>query len=101
MATTQPHPAQPTPTTPTGTALAVQVVAPDGTLWSGDARQVTVPSASGSLGVLPRHEPLAAVLVAGTVRVRPTATEVVEIAITGGFVVVDDDDVTVLVDAVA
>jgi F0F1-type ATP synthase epsilon subunit len=48
-----------------------------------------------------RHEPVAAALVAGPVRVRPLAGDVLELAITGGFVVTDDDEVTVLVDALA
>lgn len=90
----------PTPTTGGASALAVQVVAPDGTLWSGDATLVTVPSASGSLGIMVRREPVAAVLLPGTVRLRPVAGGVVEIDITGGFVVADDDEVTVLVDSV-
>ncbi|WP_454050606.1 F0F1 ATP synthase subunit epsilon [Cellulomonas sp. Marseille-Q8402] len=90
-------------TPPAGTArsLAVQVVAPDGPLWSGDATSVVVPSASGSLGIMAQHEPTAAVLVAGEVRVRPASGPRQAFAITGGFVVVDDDDVTVLVDALA
>lgn len=82
-------------------ALAVQVVAPDGVVWEGAATAVTVPSALGSLGVLRGHESVAAVLVAGEVRVTPAAGDARQFAITGGFVVVDDDDVTVLVDSLA
>ena len=93
------YPCNPAPASG-GPTLSVQVVAPDGVLWSGDAAIVSVPSASGSLGIMARHEPLAAALVAGPVRVRPLTGEVHEIAITGGFVVVDADEVTVLVDAV-
>jgi F-type H+-transporting ATPase subunit epsilon len=82
-------------------ALQVQVVAPDGVVWEGSATAVTVPSALGSLGVLRGHESVAAVLVAGEVRVTPVRGEPQRFVITGGFVVVDDDDVTVLVDALA
>lgn len=81
--------------------VSVQVVTPDGVVWEGPVRSVTVPSQAGALGILARHEPVAAVLVRGTVRLRPVAGEPRELAITGGFVVVDDDDVTVLVDALA
>ena len=81
--------------------VSVQVVTPDGVVWEGSVRSVTVPSQAGALGILARHEPVAAVLVRGTVRLRPVAGESRELAITGGFVVVDDDDVTVLVDALA
>lgn len=84
-----------------GRALQVQVVAPDGVVWEGSATAVTVPSALGSLGVLRGHESVAAALVAGEVRVTPVGGEPRPFTITGGFVVVDDDDVTVLVDALA
>ena len=80
-------------------ALAVQVVSPDGVVWEGAATAVTVPSALGSLGVLRGHESVAAVLVAGAVRVTPLSADARDFAITGGFVVVDDGDVTILVDA--
>lgn len=80
-------------------ALQARVVAPDGVVWEGRATAVTVPSALGSLGVLRGHESVAAVLVAGDVRVTPVGGEPRSFVITGGFVVVDDDDVTVLVDA--
>lgn len=94
-------PAAPTPApTPAEHVLSVQVVTPSATVWSGDADLVTVPSASGSLGILPRRAPVAAVLVAGVVRVRPTTGEAQELAISGGFVVADDDEVTVLADRV-
>jgi F-type H+-transporting ATPase subunit epsilon len=79
--------------------MSVQVVAPDGVVWEGTATTATVPSALGSLGIMRRHESVAAVLTAGEVRVTPTAGEPRSFGITGGFVVVDDDDVTVLVDA--
>ncbi|MDQ0425287.1 MULTISPECIES: ATP synthase F1 subunit epsilon [Cellulomonas] len=88
----------PTPQHRAAGLLTVQVVAPDGVRWSGNARGVTVPSVSGSLGILPRHEPVAAVLAAGVVRVRPATGDPVEVTVTGGFVVVDDDEVSVLAD---
>jgi F-type H+-transporting ATPase subunit epsilon len=87
--------------TPTASALQVHVVAPDGVVWEGGAAAVTVPSALGSLGILRGHESVAAALARGTVRVTPVSAETRDFAITGGFVVVDDDVVTVLVDALA
>ncbi|WP_246854935.1 hypothetical protein [Cellulomonas sp. Y8] len=79
--------------------MSVTVVAPDRVLLAGPAVRVTVPSVAGSLGILARHEPVAALLEAGAVRVVPADGPEVEVHITGGFVVVDDDQVTVLVDA--
>lgn len=89
---------QPAPQEP---VVSVHVVVPEGVLWSGDARSVTVPSVSGALQILARHEPVAAVLRAGRVRVRLADRSTTELHVTGGFVVVDDDEVTVIADGVA
>lgn len=78
--------------------VSVEVVVPDGVFWSGDARSVTVPAASGTVGILARHQPVAAELTAGRVRVRSVDRPTAEMRISGGFVVVDDDVVTVLAD---
>jgi len=79
--------------------VSVEVVVPEGVFWSGRTRSVTVPSASGTLGILARHEPVAAILAAGRVRLRLADRPTKELRITGGFLVVDDDEVTVLADA--
>ncbi len=79
--------------------VSVEVVVPDGVLWSGQARSVTVPSESGTLGILARHAPVAAILAAGRVRLRLADRPTKELRITGGFLVVDDDEVTILADA--
>lgn len=82
--------------------LQVDVVAADQTIWSGSARSVVVPAVGGELGVLVGHEPLMAVLGTGRVRVTPTGDKSEPIAedISGGFVSVDDDTVTIVIDTV-
>lgn len=87
----------PTATEPT---LTVTVVTPEGELWSGTAVAVTVPGSHGSMGILPRRQPLATELAAGQVQIRTSAGESVSCTVTGGFVVVDQDDVTVIADKV-
>lgn len=79
--------------------LKVDVVAADRTVWSGAARSVVVPAVGGELGILKGHEPVMAVLAAGEVRVASTSgdTEMTH-DIEGGFVSVDDDYVTVVID---
>jgi F-type H+-transporting ATPase subunit epsilon len=79
--------------------VEVEVVTPEGTIWEGSATSVSVPSVSGSMSIRTGHEPVAAVLGAGRVQVRPHDDVALVFDITGGFVVVDSDDVTVLVDA--
>ena len=81
--------------------VSVEVVVPSGVFWSGPARSVTVPSVSGTLGILARHQPVAATLQAGRVRPRTPDRPTAELRIGGGFVVVDDDEVTILADDAA
>jgi F-type H+-transporting ATPase subunit epsilon len=81
--------------------LNVQVVAPDRVLWEGEARMVSAPAADGSMGVLPGHQPVLSVLRPGVVTVAPGQGESVEIEVDGGFFSVDDDNVTIVLDATA
>lgn len=79
--------------------LEVDLVAADRKVWSGRARQVSAPAADGEIGILVGHSPLLAVLRAGQVRITDEAGAVVSAAITGGFLSVDSDSVTIVVDS--
>ena len=87
---------QPAPTR----ALTVTVVTPEGELWSGDAAAVTVPGTGGSIGIRPGRLPLATVLTAGQVAIRTPAGDSVSCTVTGGILVVDEDEVMVIADKV-
>ncbi|GAA4721387.1 hypothetical protein GCM10023216_08210 [Isoptericola chiayiensis] len=79
--------------------LNVDLVAADRKVWSGAAREVSAPSADGQIGILAGHTPLLAVLRPGTVKVSTAPGQVaVEAQVSGGFVSVDDDVVTLVVD---
>jgi F-type H+-transporting ATPase subunit epsilon len=78
--------------------LNVDLVAADRKVWSGTAREVSAPSADGQIGILAGHTPLLAVLRPGTVKVSTAEGVAVEARVTGGFVSVDDDLVTIVVD---
>jgi F-type H+-transporting ATPase subunit epsilon len=78
--------------------LDVDLVAADRTIWSGEARMVSAPSAEGEVGILPGHTPLLAVLRRGEVRVIPVSGEVVRTDVEAGFLSVDGDRVTVVSD---
>ena len=58
---------------------------------------VIAPGSEGQLGILPRHAPLMTMLEPGELRARRGADEMV-LAISGGFLQVNDDVVTVLAD---
>jgi F-type H+-transporting ATPase subunit epsilon len=81
--------------------LNVDLVAADRKVWSGAAREVSAPSADGQIGILAGHTPLLAVLRPGTVKVSTAPGQVaVEAHVTGGFVSVDGDVVTIVVDGI-
>ncbi len=50
--------------------LHVEVVTPDGEVYSDDVGMVVLPGVDGELGVLPRHQPLVTLLAVGETRIR-------------------------------
>lgn len=79
--------------------LRLEVVAPDGPVFEGDAAMVVVPAARGELGVLPRHAPLVAQLAVGEMRVKGLDGGWTTMAVAEGFMKVQYDKVIVLADA--
>ncbi|GAB4083768.1 F0F1 ATP synthase subunit epsilon [Myceligenerans cantabricum] len=80
--------------------LSVDLVATDRKVWSGAAKEVSAPSVDGQIGVLANHTPLLAVLRPGTVSVRTDTGTAVEAQVDGGFVSVDENLVTIVVDEI-
>jgi F-type H+-transporting ATPase subunit epsilon len=81
-------------------ALEVDLVAPDGKVWSGPARQVSAPAADGQIGILVGHTPVLSLLRHGELRITPVNGAVLRWTVDGGFLSVDSDQVTVVVDSV-
>lgn len=80
------------------TPLVLEVVSLAGPIWSGEIREVDLPGSAGRFGVLARHTPLLTTLREGMLRVAPLQGEPMEIYVSGGFVEVQPDKVTVLAD---
>lgn len=80
--------------------LDIDLVATDRRVWSGRARVITAPASEGEIGILPGHSPLLSLLRAGVVRLTPVSGEPMEYGVTGGFISVDSDQVTIVADAV-
>ena len=78
--------------------LKVAVVDRTQTLYQGEASQVIVPAANGSLGVLPGHQPLLVVLRPGKVHVDVDGDGTKEFAVEGGFASVDNNAVTIVME---
>lgn len=79
-----------------GKSLTVEVVAVDGLVWEGDAKSVVVKTIEGTMGILPGHEPVLAILADSAVRVERTDGDTELFAVHGGFFSLDTDTIKVL-----
>ena len=78
--------------------IKVSVVTPDGPVYESDVEMVSTKAQSGELGILPGHIPMVAPLAIGVVRLKKEGqTELV--AVSGGFIEVRPDQVTILAQA--
>jgi F-type H+-transporting ATPase subunit epsilon len=80
-------------------SITVRVIAPDKTVWDAPAEEVILPSTTGQLGILTGHAPLLTALETGVLRVKGLDKTWVPIALMGGFAEVENNEVTVLVNA--
>ena len=78
--------------------IKVNIVTPDGTVFEGYRDMVSVRAQSGELGILPGHIPLVAPLSIDAVRLKK-GTETELVAVSGGFIEVRPDKVTILAEA--
>jgi len=76
--------------------LNVSVVAVDRSIWVGSAKSIVAKTPEGEIGILPGHEPVLSLLVNGVVRIEPTEGAKVAVAVHGGFVAMDSDNVRIL-----
>jgi F-type H+-transporting ATPase subunit epsilon len=83
--------------------LRVELVAPDGEIWSGRAQMVIAKTLDGDLGVLTGHSPVLGILAEGSlVRIidpegdEGSAGQEVVAAVSSGFLAVADDRVSIL-----
>jgi len=80
--------------------LQVELVVPEGEVWSGSAEMVIAKTLDGDIGVLTGHTPVLGILAEGSVvRIRPHAADggdEVVAAVNGGFFSVSNDRVSIL-----
>ncbi|MCL2315634.1 MAG: F0F1 ATP synthase subunit epsilon [Actinomycetia bacterium] len=79
--------------------LQVDVVAPEGTIWEGDAVTVVARTTEGDIGILSGHEAFMAALVPGAAEVVTPAGNREVIAVEGGFISVFENHVSLLSDS--
>lgn len=75
--------------------FALRVVSPEGNVLKDDVEFAVLPGEAGELGILPNHAPLIAGLNVGVIRYTKEGDSK-RLAISGGFVEVADNQVTVL-----
>ena len=83
-------------------SVRVELVAPDGEIWSGNARMVIAKTLDGDIGILTGHPPVVGVLAdASLVRILDVENGgdrgEVRAAVSSGFLSVADDRISILV----
>jgi F-type H+-transporting ATPase subunit epsilon len=76
--------------------MRLDFVSQDHMVFTGDVNEVIAPGSGGQLGILPRHAPLMTVLTPGEVVVRRQGEEDLFFAVSGGWMEVRPDHVTIL-----
>ena len=77
--------------------LKLEVVTPEGKIFSDDVDLVTLPGIDGEMGIFPGHVPLMTQLAAGEVIVRKGGKDSY-LAVSDGFVEITGDHVAILAD---
>ena len=76
--------------------LQVSIMTPDRLFFNDQAEEIVLPSNTGQMGVLTNHAPLMTALDIGVMLIRKS-TEWTSVALMGGFALVQQNQVTVLV----
>jgi F-type H+-transporting ATPase subunit epsilon len=78
--------------------LKLEIVTPEGLIFSNDIKDVTLPGSEGEFGVYPGHASLVALLQAGVNDIELSDGKHEIVAINWGHAKVDENSVTVLAD---
>jgi len=79
--------------------MTVEVVTPERVVYSGQAEMVIARGVVGDLGILPNHMPLVSPLKTAPVRIKTEGDKEVKMAVSGGFMEVRGDKVTILAES--
>ena len=78
--------------------MLLEIITAEQQLYSDEVEMVVAPGADGQLGILPHHAPLMTVLQPGELLIRKDGTDTY-LVVTGGFMEVIGNKVTILADA--
>lgn len=79
--------------------VKVLVATAEREVYRGEAQMLVAPGMAGDLGILPKHAPLLCALTAGELRITVGEEEIDEVFVSGGFMEVQPDLITVLADS--
>jgi F-type H+-transporting ATPase subunit epsilon len=79
--------------------IEVQLVATDRAVWSGQATLISFETADGSVGIMPGHSPLMAILRDGPVLIRQPEGGDLLVAVHTGFAVIDEGQAIILAES--
>lgn len=77
--------------------LKLEIVTPEGKIYSEDVEMVTLPGVEGEMGIYPQHVPLMTQIAAGEVIARKGGQDS-SLAVSEGFVEITGDHVAILAD---
>jgi len=78
--------------------MQVLVATAEREVYRGEAEFLVAPGAAGELGIMPKHSPLLSALTSGELRIT-NGDNIDEVFVSGGFMEVQPDMVTILSDA--
>ena len=78
--------------------IHLEIVTPEGLIFSNDAKMVVLPGADGEFGVLPGHASLVSLLQVGVVDIENLDGTHDPVAIDWGYAKIDEDKISILVD---
>ena len=76
----------------------LDILSPEGSTFSGNVKQATFPTTSGLITILAGHTALVSALAEGDIEIEPETGEKKSIAVSGGFLEVSDNMVSVVAD---
>lgn len=78
--------------------IKFEIVTPERTVLKQDILQVTLPTQSGEITILPDHIPLVSILKPGVLKIKTADQETEIMSVSGGFIEVLRDKVVILAD---
>ena len=79
-------------------SMKLEIVTPNGLIYEGDVKMVTLPGKEGEFGVLPNHASLVSLLETGVITIETVNSQELIVAINKGYVKVSENKVSCIVD---